>query len=198
MIGHFHAAPLAVLAGALLGCARGRTPSNPDAALPPRSVGEARAVTTGEAARFVFPPDPGAPFLPTAEDTARGDPGQGFIWSVSWEVPDGRLGIDPGGVEARGGLPPGLAGADTLAAVARAATGGHYLFCVECDTPVSQLIPNSAVAAAAVGGQVVLTVRGRDALRRLWPAGPPDSVDLFWRRPGAGRGELTLPLERAP
>ena len=161
-------------------------------------AGRAAALVTPGAAYFAFPLGAPARFLPTAEDSAQGYPGQGLIWSVTWDVPDEGVGRLPHGVDARGGVPTVPAGADTLTVAAAAATGGHYVFCVACTTPTSRLVPEAAVTAAARGGQVVLSVRGRGALRRLWPAGPPDSVALFWRGPGPQRASLRVPLERAP
>lgn len=45
-------------------------------------------------------------------------------------------------------------------------------------------------------GQVILTVRGRDARRRLWPSAAPESVALSWRGPGLQMKSVKLPLVR--
>ena len=179
---------------ALAACA-GR--SDPDEAPLARSAaGEPVAVVADGSAEFGFPVGWPGRFLATREDSVQGYPDQGFIWSVTWDV-GGRLGSVPGSIQVRGGVPAVVPpGEDTLSALLAHARAAHTVFCIPCTTPAQRLIPEPALSAAVRGGRVVLTVRGREALQRLWPAGAPDSVALTWRGPGPVRESRKVPLVR--
>lgn len=176
-------------------CATRASGSAGPARLTPSVENAPVAAAAADAAEFVFPIGAPRRFIPTPEDSARGYPDQGFIWSVGWDV----NGVPGFGIEARSGTPRGMApGRDTLETVIAAARLSRAEPADAGDLPAVALHPEWALTAAVLDRHVVLTLRGRDALRRLWPHGPPDTVTFFWRGPGAQLAGKKVALVRLP
>lgn len=151
------------------------------------------AVVRADAAEFTFPLAATRQFISTREDIVRGYSNQNFIWAVRWEV----NGVPDFGIEARSGAPRGIRpGQDTLEAVVATARLWRAEPTDAGDLPAVALSPEGALAAVVRDRHVVLTLRGRDVLRRLWPNGPPDTVTFFWRGPGAQLEGKKVPLVR--
>ena len=173
-----------VAAVLLPACAARPTPSASAVPLGSDAVHGPAAFVADGAAEFIFPADAPRRLLPTREDSTAGYPGQGFIWSVEWDRSVGPKDASRG-VEVRGGVPRVVPpGEDSLAAALAQAQRSHSVACTAGDLSVYCLNPEPALRAELRAGRVVLTVRGRPVLRRLWPGGAPDSVRLFWRGPG--------------
>lgn len=188
---------LGLASASILACAQG-SPIAGDMRTALTRAGPA-AVVAGNMAVFVFPPDSIEHFAPTAQDSLRGNAGVDFLWEVTWDVPYDRLGVDPHGVQSTGPtLECESPGPACLLAVVDRSSGAHSLFCLDCSSPATLARPDTSVRASLVNGQVVISVRGPAALRRILPGDVPDSVTFFWRGPGEWRGEVAVPVDSVP
>ena len=68
-------------------------------------------------------------------------------------------------------------------------------FCRSCGTPAATTREDAAVRVSMAGRQVVVTIRGADAVRRIFPS-VPDSVTLTRRVSGSDEQSLRVAVER--
>ena len=189
---------LGITALASLACAPRGTPSASPHSLASYQPGAATAFVKADTAQFIFPVNAPARFLPTLADTADGYPNQGFLWSVSWDPGWERLGTVPHGLVVNSDLPPVLGpGQDTLRAIVARSRASHLVFDIRSPgTPASEFLPEPALGVAVLRNQVVLSVRGLEAHRRLRPEGLPDTVTFYWRGPGGQHEQRRLAVVR--
>ncbi len=106
------------------------------------------------------------------------------------------IGKLPHALQLRSGTLRGIHQPDTLAAVLATAQPFHLVAGEVGDLPASRLVPDPALSGSVLHGQVVLKLRGRDAIFRLWPSGVPDTVSLSFRGPGRQTEEFDVPVLR--
>ena len=140
----------------------------------------ASAQISRSSARFVFPPDSIKQYswdLPSPNAWA----GQAdYVWEVRWDLRDDRVGIDPGGLAIVVGWSPGGPRTGSLSDLLARDSLQVLTYCNTCTSSEDIIGHDPHVAVALEGDRVVFEVRGRAAIRRLFP-NRPDSVTL-WRR----------------
>jgi hypothetical protein len=132
-------------------------------------------------ARFVFPPDSTRLYTWDVPGPGKSPGNPDYMWEVSWEPPEERFGVDPDGLAL---VIPWNTGGPRTGSLADLMAGHQmYLttYCTACSYSESIVTQDAAVTAALEGTQIVLYVRGRSAVRRIFRH-RPDSVILS-RRP---------------
>jgi hypothetical protein len=141
------------------------------------SPAEADAFISESFAQFIFPVENSNEFrwhvaTPTAYD---GKPE--YFWAAEWDIPEAREGKDPYGLDVAMRWRPSGAKSGTLADLIHAAEVTVHTECMTCGAPA--FIPHNdrSVRADVIDGRVAITIRGRDAIARIFPT-RPDSVFL--------------------
>ena len=137
----------------------------------------ATAVIGASEATFVFPAESVLTFTYDVPQprTYAGEPE--FIWEVTWDQPDDRVGVDPEALSLIVGRRLGGPREGPLEDVINRDTLVMLTVCRTCDladTPESH--PN--LTASAANNRVVFTVKGSQAVRRIF-AVTPDSVTFL-------------------
>jgi hypothetical protein len=147
----------------------------PREALPPS---EADAFVSGSFAQFTFPLEDSSEFkwyvpTPTAYEGA-----PEYFWAISWGVPEPREGKDPNGLDVAIRWRPTGAKSGSLVDLIHAGEVTVHTECITCDIPA--FIPHNdrSVHAEVINGRVTLTIRGANAVARIFPS-VPDSVSMI-------------------
>lgn len=170
------------------------------ATLPPLQAPDTPGAFVGQtAARFAFPAESASVFT---WHNVSGNAYVGsaeYLWEVSWDPSPKRVGLDPDGVTVSVYWRAGGPHTGTLSQlVASAAHGTVDTYCVTCpgDLPRSTAQEVSWVRGEVVGNRLVVTIRGRREVERLFPH-VPDSVRLARYSPaGWPEAEWTLVVRR--
>jgi hypothetical protein len=126
-------------------------------------------------AQFAFPSEDSSEFTWHLKSPAayKGQPE--YFWAVAWGVPEARQGKDPNGLDVGIRWQPDGPRSGTLADLIRSGEVSVHTECLTCGIPA--YIPHSdrSVRAEVIGNRVTITVRGRDAVARIFPV-RPDTV----------------------
>ena len=170
------------------------------ATLPPLPAPDAPEAFVGRTmARFAFPAESASIFTwhNVSGNAYVGSPE--YVWAVRWDPSQKRVGLDPDGVTVSVYWRPGGPHTGTLSQlVASAARGTVDTYCGACpgDLPASTTQEVSWVRGEVVGNRLVLTIRGRREVERLFPH-VPDSVLLARYSPaGWPEAEWTVVVRR--
>lgn len=173
----------------------GRGP--PPRAIEPRAI-EPQATIGRTEARFVFPAE-GSDRLAWPPAIPHAYPGMpARIWEVDWEraMDYERFGVDPHGIAVTAPWQRDSVRTMTFAELLAGIRPEVLTFCRSCGTPAAMPREDPAVSVSMNGRQVVVTVRGADAVRRIFPT-VPDSVTLTRRdRSGEEERSIRLTVER--
>lgn len=150
------------------------------------SPAEPDASVSESLVRFTFPLEKSKEFTwnvatPTAYD---GQPE--YFWAVEWAVPEGRQGKDPNGLDVGIRWRPTGAKSGSLADLIHEGEVTVHTECMTCGIPAYIPHTDPSARAEVVDDRVTITVRGRDAVARLFPT-RPDSVFLSRFRRGDSR-----------
>lgn len=141
----------------------------------------ASAQISRNSARFVFPPDSINQYswdLPSPNAWG----GQAdYLWEVRWDLHPDRVGIDPGGLAIVVGWRPGGPRTGSLSDLLARDSLHVLTYCNTCTSSEDYNTHDPHVILVVEGNRVVFEVRGRTAVRRLFP-NRPDSVTLVRRR----------------
>lgn len=151
-------------------------------ALPTERDLATEAIIGQRAARFVFPAE-ASDRLTWPSPIAHAYAGlPTMAWEVDWSrsLSAERFGIDPNAIVLVVRWRAERAREWTLAALLARSRPEVLTFCRSCETPAAIPRADPAVRVAVEGRRVVFTVRGREAVRRLFPV-VPDSVSLTRR-----------------
>jgi hypothetical protein len=145
------------------------------AARPLPSSPAADAFVSESFAQFTFPSEDSSEFTWHVKSPAayKGQPE--YFWAVVWGVPEARQGKDPNGLDVGIRWQPDGPRSGTLADLIRSGEVSVHTECLTCGIPA--YIPHSdrSVRAEVIGNRVTITVRGRDAVARIFPV-RPDTV----------------------
>jgi hypothetical protein len=126
-------------------------------------------------AQFAFPSEDSSEFTWHLKSPAayKGQPE--YFWAVAWGVPEARQGKDPNGLDVGIRWQPDGPRSGTLADLIRSGEVSVHTECLTCGIPA--YIPHSdrSVRAEVLGNRVIITIRGRDAVARIFPV-RPDTV----------------------
>jgi len=176
----------------IFGCSRARLESWSFASDQPEAVIEPTK------AIFVFPAE-------TAKELRWHVPSPGayegnpeYVWMVTWDIEEDRIGKDPDGVSSAVYWRPGGPHTGSLESLLRIATTTLDTYCSDCpgDIPRSRPRIDPAVTVASRNHRVILTILGKDAIQRVFPV-IPDSVQ-FYRDvlDGTGDGMVSVKVHR--
>ena len=107
----------------------------------------------------------------------------------------GRFGVDPHAITTVARWRPGTARPWTVAELVATLRPQVLTFCRSCGTPAAMPREDAAVQVSVVEGRVVVSIRGADAVRRIFPS-VPDSVTFRRRILGAEERSLGVAVER--
>jgi hypothetical protein len=157
----------------------------------------ADAVVGNTFAQFTFPAEDSTRFVWHRESDRAYEGQPEYSWVIDWEIPDAHRGIDPKGLGLGVRWHPTGPKFGTLADLLHAAEVTVNTECMSCDIPAYLPRPDDAVRAEAIGNRVVITVRGRAAVQRIFPV-RPDTV-FFSRYAPSGKIEAqwTVGVRRA-
>jgi hypothetical protein len=151
--------------------------------LSPRSgkLGSPSAVITDDFAQFVFPNQDGSSLvIPVRSEQYAGEMHR-YLWEARWPVR--QAGVDPQSIVVTAEWATSQPPKGPLKEIVGSALVEVLTLCRQCvEYPAlsvsrDQIFNKPAIAAQTRGGTVVVTVRGRAAISRLFPS-RPDSVDL--------------------
>jgi hypothetical protein len=154
-----------------------------------------QAVISETKAIFVFPSEIATTFrwhVP-AKGAYEGNPE--YVWMVTWDINEERLGKDPDGVGSTVYWRPGGPHAGPLDSLLRIANTTLDTYCSDCIGDIPRSIPrvDPAVTVRSRNNRVILTVVGREAIRRIFPV-VPDSVQ-FYRDVLDGNGDPVVAVK---
>jgi hypothetical protein len=141
---------------------------------PPSALSGAQAFIGKDSARFVFP-------LPSTETFFWDIPAQGaypdypqYMWAVQWDIPDSRAGKTPYMLWLIKGWKAGGPRSGSLQQLIAGVPLAPMIECTTCDGAVFEdpKTDHSRVFATVENGQLIFVVRGRDAVRRIFPTTP--------------------------
>jgi hypothetical protein len=178
------------LVGAIAACHHGAPLGESE---PPHD--EAFAVASDTSASFIFPADTIDVYQWNGPRPDRPNRSVAGAWTVSWaRWPSPRLGHDPDMiVHVVYWMPSDSTRRGDLRAVA--ATGVIWIGTTGYDVGMT-VDTVSGVTAAALRGRMVLQVHGREAMRRVFPNGMPDSVRFTARWGDGDEVERQVRVER--
>jgi hypothetical protein len=103
-----------------------------------------------------------------------------YVWMATWDINEDRLGKDPDGVSSAVYWRPGGPHTGSLDSLLRIANTTVDTYCSECpgDIPRSKPRVDPSVTVASRNNRVVLTVIGKEAIRRIFPV-IPNSVQFY-------------------
>jgi hypothetical protein len=139
-----------------------------------RTLSGAQAFIGDTLARFVFPRrDPIYTWDLPLKGTYPGSPE--YMWEVSWRVPEAKAGEYPFSLLMITGWKPGGPRKGSLAELIASRPLEEMIHCTTCDVPAMFSNPSTVrknVFASAENDHLVFTVRGREAVRQLFPTIP--------------------------
>jgi hypothetical protein len=147
-----------------------------------RTLSGAQAFISDTLARFVFPRRDSIYIwdIPL-KGTYPGSPE--YMWQVSWPVPKAKVGEAPFSLLMLTGWKPGGPRKGTLAELIASSPLEEMIHCTTCDAPAMYSNPSTVrrnVFASAENDHLVFTVRGREAVRQLFPM-IPSTVEFEMR-----------------
>ena len=184
--------PEALLPWLLVVACAGQAGAGPAALSSVRSP--VQAVIGRDHARFVFPAESGTAVrwdVPVPQvDTTWGE----FYWTVEWQsvAPRGTVPTDLNLVTY---WRPGGPRVGSWAQLIGAWRPTVEVECGDCQESLRIATEDAAVKARFVAGHVVMTVRGAEAIARIFPT-VPDSVVLIRSRPEIIEEKITVGVER--
>jgi hypothetical protein len=152
---------------------------------PEAAISEGRAV-------FVFPRESATEFRWHVPNQGASEGSAEYVWMVLWEVDEDRVGKDPDGMSSVVYWRPGGPRTGSLNSLLRTARTTVDTYCSDCPGDIPRSLPrlDTNVTVGSKNNRVVLTIVGRETIRRIFPM-IPDSV-RFYRDVLDGDGGLPV------